>query len=542
MKKFNLRKINALFYNFFTNVKNKKFFNLSLFLLIAIFFILYFPQIFILNENLNTIKVFEVDASLMIDSVLQHLQTYNLQLGYMSQFYGWSYFFVNYIILKPLLIILNILNISLDISLSIFLIRTIFFCISLGSVLALYYLLKTFFKKDEIVPLLGTTLYVLNGLKTKLFVDVKPETTGLLFLFVAILFLLKFIDTNKDKLKKIFLYYILGMFFATLSVLAKQSFVFMFFLIVFLFYWEYTIKFNLKFWQGIINKKTIKIIIFTFVLIVLTIFIVYPHLFRHPLNFLHSQKILLKDHGNSGELVLRGKDLYFKWIETIFNNIFLKISLFSSVISLTVLTFSKKFTYKRLLIIFIISVPFITFLICRNSGLFINPTYLLPMFPIFIFALLFPFFMIKNIKQSFFKLPTLIIYGYLFTFMLLSNLFGIRNDLLERKNYKTSDTWTISKYISQNIPNNSKLAISQEILVPSNDNFSYKTCHWWNNCGSWQQLVNFEPEYLIFNINEEYNNIKPSYYNNYIKYINDYSFQEFYNIGNIRFFRKSISD
>lgn len=52
-------------------------------ILIALFVGIYYPHAFILNEDVKTIEAFGIDEGLMIESALQHINTYNLQVGYM---------------------------------------------------------------------------------------------------------------------------------------------------------------------------------------------------------------------------------------------------------------------------------------------------------------------------------------------------------------------------------------------------------------------------------------------------------------------------
>jgi len=518
-----------------TLIKNK--INTIVFLLITIvsFSSIYFPQTLVMNENVETIAAFEIDSSLMINSVFQHLETYNMQTGYMSRFYGWSYFFINYLVLKPIFVLQNIFGIN-NISFNIFIIKTIYFLISLSSCIALFFLLKKIFKKN-IIAFVGCLLYILAPLKTDFFTDIKPETTGLLFLFLAQIFLINFIQDKKEKMS---FWYTLGIISLTLSILAKQPFIFLVFPIIITFYWYYVEKNNLIFWHNIFTKKTFNIILKSIFLVTIITFVVYPHLFRHPINFINAQKILLKDHESSGTLVLRGIELYKAWKTAIWNTPFLKIIIFTYPIAIIITFLNKKSKLKKFFIINFLSIPVLIFIICKNCGLFINPNYLAPLLSLFLIVLFLPFLSLLKIKNKIIKYTLIVFYTYLFLLFTSIQFFNINTKLEDRKNYKQSEIIQVSTYISKEISNGSKLAISDSVLIPQNSNNKplYESCHWWQNCSLNSYLYEFKPDYFIFIKDTVYNGIQPEYYLNYINYIKDHNFQLQTTIGKFVIYKK----
>lgn len=506
---------------------------LSLPIICVLFSILYFPQTLIMNENVDTIAAFEIDASLMIDSVFQHLKTYNLQLGYMSRFYGWSYFFINFLLLKPVFIIEKLLSIE-NISFNIFLVKVIFFLISLLSCVFLYILLKKIFKKDSL-SFIGCLLYIMFPLKTTFFTDIKPESTGLLFLFLSQIFLINFIE---DKKQKITIWYIASIISLTLSLLAKQSFVFMVPPTIIIFY-LYFIKSNkISFFKGILNKKIILAIILSLTTVICVTFIVYPHLFKHPDNFINAQKILLKDHSSEGTLTLRGKALFDNWLETIWDSPFLKSSIFFYPISLLILILQKD-KFKKIFLVNFLSLPIITFILCKNAALFIDPNYLTPLFPLFLIVILFPLSKSLNIKNLFIKKILSISYVFILITLSLNQFFNTSTDLKKRQEYKQSEVLQVSDFINKEIKTNSKLAISDGVLVSHKEN--YQTCHWWQNCTLKNYLDEFAPDYFIFTKNMSYNGIEPEYYLNYVNYIKTHNFQLQKTIGRFVIYKKNDS-
>jgi len=493
-----------------------------LLIIVTLFFTTYFPHTLIMNENISTIEAFEVDASLMVDSVFQHLQTYNLQVGYMSKFYGWSYFFINYLILKPINLLQNIFFIN-DPSYNIFLVKVVYFLISLSSCIVLFFLLKKIFKKD-IVAFIGTLLYIFPPLKTEFFTDIKPETTGLLFLFLSQIFLIKFIESKKEKM---LFWYLLGITSLTLSALAKQSFIFLIPPTILSYYLYYVQKNQLNFWRNIFTKKTFLVILFSLFVVAVITFIVYPHLFRHPDNFINAQKLLLNDHSGNGPLVLKGIELFKAWKNAIWNNQFLKMIIFSYPIAIIISLLNKKLILRKFFIVNFLLLPILIFIVCKNSGLFVVPNYIAPFLSLFLIILLLPFSIVLNIKHIFIKYILIIFYAFLFLTFILTQLFSTHTYLENRKNYKQSDVYQVYNYISKEIPKGSKLAVSQDVLVPKNEDGSiaYPVCTWWQNCGLKPHLDDFKPDYLIFINNTIHNGIQPKYYLNYTDYIKDHHFQ-----------------
>ena len=93
--------------------KNKvyNFFKLFLFL---IFSILFLPQTFILNEDINLIFAFEVDPGSIIISInnLFNIPYYNMFNGYHTTYYGWTYASLTFLFLLPFKLIFFIFKIE----------------------------------------------------------------------------------------------------------------------------------------------------------------------------------------------------------------------------------------------------------------------------------------------------------------------------------------------------------------------------------------------------------------------------------------------
>jgi len=196
---------------------NFKINNAHLIFLIAIFSILFFPQAFVFNEDINVTYAFELDAGSIILSIDSLYKNYNMFDEWHSKFYGWTYYFISFLSLLPLKIFMNIFNIA-DKSLFYLSIKIIFFLIGLISSLLFFKVIEKISSSKNIA--LAASLLYFSGSNFHLFYYLHPETTGALFLFLAIFLLLEYIENRNNK------YYLFGIASCVLSALSKHPFFF----------------------------------------------------------------------------------------------------------------------------------------------------------------------------------------------------------------------------------------------------------------------------------------------------------------------------
>ncbi|MEM6811420.1 MAG: hypothetical protein AAF549_03025, partial [Pseudomonadota bacterium] len=166
--------------------------------LIFLFSVVYLPLAFLLVEDLGLISAFEVDPASHISAVESLLKTYNMHESYHSKYYGWTYFGINFFLLVPIKLFTVLFGIESNFFLY-FGIRFILFSIGLASLVAFYYVIVNFFK-SHVIAFIAGLLYVFNSVGYKYFYIIHPETTGILFIFLAVLALQNFVK-NPDNLK-----------------------------------------------------------------------------------------------------------------------------------------------------------------------------------------------------------------------------------------------------------------------------------------------------------------------------------------------------
>ena len=96
------------------NLKKNKVYNFYKFLIFLIFAILFLPQTFILNEDINLVLAYEVDPGSIISSIntLFNFPYYNMFNGYHTTYYGWTHASLTFLFLLPFKFIFFIFKIE----------------------------------------------------------------------------------------------------------------------------------------------------------------------------------------------------------------------------------------------------------------------------------------------------------------------------------------------------------------------------------------------------------------------------------------------
>ena len=236
------------------NFNKNKIYIIYKLILFLLFSSLFLPQVFLLNEDINLILSYEVDPGSLIVSInnLFNFPYYNMFNGYHTTSYGWTYASLTFLFLLPFKIIFFIFKID-SAFFTILLIRFAFYLIGLFSVFTLFRLCrKVLGTKNLIINFLLTVLFIFSPFNN-LFYFIHPETTGILFIFLAANYLFDY--ENKSK-KKFYYYSFICAILATLS--KQQFFISSFFLSVFLFFIFYN-KNKIILLTSVFFKELIKV-------------------------------------------------------------------------------------------------------------------------------------------------------------------------------------------------------------------------------------------------------------------------------------------
>jgi len=498
--------------------------------LTLLFFFLWFPHVFIVNESLNLATAYEVDPGYMLDSVINILATYNQSKSFTSATYGWTYFFLAFIILKPITLLLTFFYPpSISVQTTLLLVRLFHFTLCLASMIALYILLRKLFN-NIIYAAIGCLFYIIPmywGMN--IFYFLHPEPAGLLFIILSLIILEKY--RSFKSIKESDKYFYFGFSMIVLSALSKQQFFFTAIPVIIIYLYYYftlrKIEFNTFFFM-----KSFLWLFFSMLFISLAILaIIHPFAFVNITDTLNYQIVKFQGHLNTN-LTLTALNAYKNYLYSIISNPFLAISLmFCFYVIIDSSRKAKRNIYK---LIICSSIPLIIFIFISNERLFCTLFYFIPICIYLIISDLYFIEIISSIHSLKIKRFLLIIISVVFVIIFFSRFNIEYNKSQNRLNYIQSDTYLIYNFINNHVDNGSKLAISHAVPIPENKNLIY--FHWWQNDLS--KLGEFNPDYFIYITDFRVNGMLADYTKIFNAYVIKNNYIEVKKIGTITIYKK----
>lgn len=454
-----------------------------------IFTALFIPHTFIMIEDLNLISAYEVDPGSIIASIedLFRAPYYSMLNGYHSKYYGWTFMAICFVTLLPLKLFLLLTGIKSKL-LVYFTIRLVLFTIGLISSLLLFEILNKF-TKNRLLPFLTTLLYVISP-TSYLFYFIHPESTGTLFIFAAILFLINF-SKKFDSTS-----YFLGLGALVLASLSKQIFLFASLPILFCFFHFYCQNKNTNYIKFISSKDFLRIFKLTFFTALAIFFIIHPYAFFKVKKFFIYQSELSTSFTSKIEVSL--SESLSKWFALLKYSAIMYISFVT--IPLVILFASYKYIKNKNPLAFLVIVNSFTALLCffmvAFGNRFLYSTHYLQ--ACFIFLLLNIFAIISyltSLKNSFLRnsFKALSIY-----FLILAIFYAGYTNLpktFDRLHYKEGSAYKTYSYIKNHVTMNDKIAHDHMVAVPVE--MEKISCHFWRGCGS-DYIEEFNPNYVMF--------------------------------------------
>ena len=457
-------------------------------LLAVIFSILYLPHVFILVEDLGLISAFEADPGVIMGTMDQLLiPPYDMHDAYLSRAYGWTYFAINAVILAPIKFVSYIFDIE-NKFLFYMTTRLILFLIGLISVIAFYELAKLLFS-NKFISCIAALLYIISPVGAKFFYFLHPETTGSMFIFLAVICLLKFIKTPQNNNL-----YFWGLTCLVLAALSKQIFFFISVPIVYIFFHYYCNFYNKTYLAFFTSRVFVSLMGISVAISLTILFIIYPQAILEPLEFIRLQTRLRNIFTEDKPLM----ESVIAWADIIKRLPVIALSLFflpTAIVSILIYNKSKNdkfFLYS----INLISILFIVFLVVTNNRHLFAPTYLQPIYPFCILALLGITIYIKNIKYSVLKALSITACASFFLLVLCSNIYTVIPDNINRLMYKESIAYQTNMYTKNNITSTDKVAHDHYVSFPNN--MRNLGCHYWQGCGNSDTLNEYKPNYVMF--------------------------------------------
>jgi len=510
----------------------------------AAFCALWLPHVFIINDSINFAMAFEVDPGGMLDSVMRHLSSYNMGNGYFSRYYGWSFFFIVFWILKPTVLLLRALHLYSD-SLLLCLIRFVNFSICMASVVALYLFMKRLFKNVYyaalgcfffFVPvylLQADVPWTVTGSMENFFYFVHPEPTGFLFVILSLWMLEVFKDsTNTDKSERLFF---TGVVFMALSCYAKQPFFFVSVPIYFLYVKQYAHIKGLQLRNYVLSKQCLLLFFKTILLCALMFYIIHPYAFLQPKAFLKNQLSLVSVFG-SGAMTLSVIQAWKAYIHIIWKNLFLLASVLITFLNILLLIRRRNKKEKQdgfFLTLSVSSIVILSILI-TNARYFILVHYLSPVIVFFIVADIFLIRELSTLNKQWLRNVALVAVSCI---LALSFMLGgqqvIRYSLI-RLHYKDSNFYRVYEYVKNSIPNGSKVAVSHTVAIPPEKEL--KVFEWWQEDIS--KIGDFNPDYLIYQKNFNVNGVLIKEANAFNAYVSKQGYSEIITLEDISVFKR----
>jgi hypothetical protein len=498
--------IDLLYKNFYK-------YNLNLYKIsIVIFTLVYLPHVFILNNDLGLIIGYEIDPGSIIISIENHLNNYNLHNSYHSKFYGWTYFFLNFLVLAPLKFILLLLGIETKFIIY-FSIRLLFFLLGLYSVIIFYNLNHRIFQNNAI-SFISTILYIFSPVGFHFFYFIHPEIVGSLFLFLGLFYLFKF--SKKQKYK----FYFISASFLILSSLSKQIFFFLSLPVFFCFFHTYCVKFKKKYSEFLLTKTFLNFFFITVTLAIIILFIIHPFALIEFKKFIEYQ-LFFFSFVNS-EYTFSLSESISRWLKAI-----LEIPpLFLMILFLPIMLAVSFYNYKVKLLNFyfntlVVAIFVILLLIIFLNRFLIQVVYFSPLYPFLILALMgsLNFFLINKNSLSPFFITIFIVFIF---FNFIFSIYYSFPKMINRFFYKDSLAYKTYEYNLINITKSDRLVYDHYISVPTK--LKVYSCHFWQGCGEINTISLYDPNIIIFNEDWKVNGKITKETKTLIKYIKNNNF------------------
>ncbi len=487
-------------------------------ILVTLFTVLFLPHAFVVVRDINLITAYEVDPGSIIRSILGlFFNHYNMNMGYHSGYYGWTYFSINYFLLLPIYFA-NALKLVQTDRLLFVGIRLIFFTIGLASVLAYFETAKRILK-HTLASFAATILFIVCPFVYPFFYFLHPETTGLLFLFLGILCFLRFDESKAENHR----WYVLGLVCLVLSALSKQSFFLTALPVLLLFAVRYCQHHKISFPRFLISRQFGRVLFISIAISVLIFFAINPFAFIQPHIFITNQ-MRLSSSLTQGPGALAANEATAAWIQIIkaVPVIYLSIVLFPFTLLGAILLGRGQGAGKLLYAVNIVSAVLFVIMVALSQRSMISIHYLVPIYPFFVLNLVsIPLFIAQKLDAGFLRFVVRLSFACFLYFIGVSDSSISIPAGYVRLDYQNSVIYRVYNYIEHNIPHGTRVAYDSFVAIPSDKKIT--GCHYWQDCGT-DYIEEFRPNYVIFNERPPNGAITPETAR-LVKYVSDHHFR-----------------
>ena len=466
-------------------------------ILIVLFTILFLPHVFVVVRDINFVIAYEVDPGSIIQSILSlYKNSYNMNIAYHSKYYGWTYYWISYVLLMPIYLA-KVFNILKDDYLFFVGLRFIFFAIGLSSVLVYFEVAKRILK-DTLFAFVAALLYIASPAIFSYFYFLHPESTGLLFSFLGVLCLLRFTETKGEDYR----WYTFGLLSLVLSALSKQVFFITALPVLFLFYYAYCYYHNLSLLKFAFSWEFLKALLLSSLFALLIFFIINPYAFIQFREFIGNQ-IFMFSTQTSGTISHAGAIQV--WLEMVKQMPILYLSILSAPITLVgafIIERENKIGRVFFVVSMISSILYVI-MISASARYLIQIGYFAPIYPYFILNfLVISLYIVRKWNFSLVKFIVNASLVYILFFILISDFSVSIPQGYKRLMYQDTPIYKVYTYIKNKIPDGSKIAYDHLVAIPSTEGII--GCQYWSGCGT-DYIEQFKPDYVIFSETWKFN-------------------------------------
>ena len=483
---------------------------------IAVFTILFLPQAFIMVNDLGLISAFETDAGSHIDAIKSLLSSYNMNEGYHSKYYGWTFFAVNFFVLWPFSKLTMIFHIR-NMQYMYFTIRIILFIFGLLSCVLWYRILRILFA-GSLIPVAGTLLYIVSPANDSYFYTIHPETTGATFLFLATIYLLAYVRSDND----IRLYYP-ALACLALSSLSKQIFFFNSLPILFGFFHLMCRKRNISYSAFFFSRDFLIYVGVSICLSLAIFFVIHPFAFLDFKSFVGYQFDLTDM--TSGEYTTSVHKALIEWVHSLFSTNALPIVISGVLIpaglAVSIISYVRRRDDRTFLFIVLCgTIIYMGALVVVFNREYFAVEYFSPVYPMCILVMMSTLYWVLDIPVKWLKFIMTGASCYFIAFIFLINSLDVSQALLTRLQYKDSIAYKSYDYIVHNFDNKDRIAYDNFVGMP--EDMEETTCHYWRGCGE-DYIETYAPDIVMFNEDNEVNGQKYKETDRLARYVVDHN-------------------
>lgn len=476
---------------------NLFYFDRIVFALLAIHVAIFGWQIVTANDLApDALDIIGADHSSVMRAMLTILEQgtlFDQTAAYHSSYYGWTYFFLSFLLLAPVKLVAWALN--LDTAKAVYIgLKTLTVAYGALAIVTFYWLARLFFSAS-LSFLLAILLMTASPL-TSYFYLFHPEPVGIIFLNLSLILLIEFVRRHENIGESAGPIYFIILALLVLSTLAKPTF----FLMTFPAYLCLMATFLAAEKKGRSTQQALAQIpqlLFRSTFFALAIFfVVNPYFFWHLRRSINSQVENIGAHRSSMLALTDWQSTAEAWFYKIAGDPLLGYSCVSLILAAGYLIGSRhrgEFATKIYIFLCLSVIAAVIFIITQFR-LFVTPHYFDPILPPLLISAMFTANMASREALHGSVARTTLI-AVILALLAIPGVVGNTGSLLNYYHYADSDSYKAYQWINSNVASGSSIIHDHFVSKPRNDKI--KDMHYWQIPED--ELRKYPAAYIIFN-------------------------------------------